>query len=193
MNAMNTETAGSQGALGTRAAPAPAAAPQGAEKPKISSDFETFLRMLTVQMQNQDPLNPIQSSDFAVQLATFSGVEQQVRTNDLLEKRKKLKKKELVRIREVARLRFATEFAPDAFAPYLKSDRKGRYKVVRLHFGADGLPTGDVEPLLEYSGAGDRGTGWPHRPVGLATAPDGKVLVSSDASDSILAVGYDGT
>lgn len=50
----------------------------------LSSDFETFLRMLTVQMENQDPLNPIQSSDFAVQLATFSGVEQQVRTNDLL-------------------------------------------------------------------------------------------------------------
>ena len=50
----------------------------------ISSDFETFLRMLTVQMKNQDPLNPVDSSDYAVQLATFSGVEQQVRTNDIL-------------------------------------------------------------------------------------------------------------
>lgn len=51
---------------------------------KISSDFDTFLRMLTVQMQNQDPLNPVDSSDYAVQLATFSGVEQAVLTNDLL-------------------------------------------------------------------------------------------------------------
>ncbi len=50
----------------------------------ISSDFETFLKMLTVQMQNQDPLNPIDSTDYAVQLATFSGVEQQVRTNQIL-------------------------------------------------------------------------------------------------------------
>lgn len=50
----------------------------------ISSDFNTFLRMLTVQMQNQDPLNPIDSADYVVQLATFSGVEQQVRTNQLL-------------------------------------------------------------------------------------------------------------
>ncbi|MBT8459847.1 MAG: flagellar hook assembly protein FlgD [Boseongicola sp.] len=50
----------------------------------LSSDFETFLKMLTTQMENQDPLNPIESSDFAVQLATFSGVEQQIRTNDLL-------------------------------------------------------------------------------------------------------------
>jgi flagellar basal-body rod modification protein FlgD len=51
----------------------------------VDSDFETFLRMLTVQLQNQDPLDPIDNSEYAVQLATFSGVEQQVKTNDLLE------------------------------------------------------------------------------------------------------------
>lgn len=48
-------------------------------------DFQTFLKMLTTQIKNQDPMNPMESSDFAVQLATFSGVEQQVRTNQLLE------------------------------------------------------------------------------------------------------------
>ena len=53
-------------------------------KPK-ASDYETFLRMMTVQIQNQDPLSPMSADDFAVQLATFSGVEQQTRTNDLLE------------------------------------------------------------------------------------------------------------
>ncbi|MEY1557281.1 flagellar hook capping FlgD N-terminal domain-containing protein [Yoonia sp. R2331] len=58
--------------------------PSVSSRPEISSDFETFLKMLTVQMQNQDPLNPVDSSDYAVQLATFSGVEQQVQTNDLL-------------------------------------------------------------------------------------------------------------
>src|SRR6056297_2841609 len=55
------------------------------EKPALSSDFETFLKMLTAQMRNQDPLNPVELADFAVQLATFSNVEQQVRTNQLLE------------------------------------------------------------------------------------------------------------
>lgn len=50
----------------------------------LNSDFETFLKMLTVQMQNQDPLNPMDSSEYAMQLATFSGLEQQVQTNDLL-------------------------------------------------------------------------------------------------------------
>lgn len=51
----------------------------------LSSDFQTFLLMLTEQMKNQDPLNPTQSTDFSVQLATFSGVEQQVKTNELIE------------------------------------------------------------------------------------------------------------
>jgi len=57
----------------------------GPAKGLISSDFTTFLKMLTTQMQNQDPLNPIDSTDYAVQLATFSGVEQQVQTNQLLQ------------------------------------------------------------------------------------------------------------
>ncbi|NCO86070.1 MAG: flagellar basal body rod modification protein [Rhodobacterales bacterium] len=67
----------------TASATTPSAA-AGTSTRKIASDFDTFLRMLTVQMQNQDPLNPVDSSDYAVQLATFSGVEQQVQTNDLL-------------------------------------------------------------------------------------------------------------
>lgn len=71
----------------TGTAPAATAATgQAAESAAmISSDFQTFLLMLTTQMQNQDPLNPIESSDYAVQLATFSGVEQQVKSNQLLE------------------------------------------------------------------------------------------------------------
>ena len=49
-----------------------------------SSDYITFLQMLTTQMQNQDPLNPMEASDFAVQLATFANVEQSTYTNQLL-------------------------------------------------------------------------------------------------------------
>jgi flagellar basal-body rod modification protein FlgD len=53
-------------------------------KASINADFDLFLKMLTTQMKNQDPQNPMDSADFAVQLATFSGVEQQTRTNQLL-------------------------------------------------------------------------------------------------------------
>ena len=50
----------------------------------LTSDFDMFLQLLTTQMQNQDPLNPADSTEYTAQLATFSGVEQQVQTNDLL-------------------------------------------------------------------------------------------------------------
>ena len=53
-------------------------------KPK-AGDYETFLRMMTLQIKNQDPLSPMSSDDFAAQLATFSAVEQQTKTNVLLE------------------------------------------------------------------------------------------------------------
>ena len=50
----------------------------------LSSDFETFLQMLTAQARYQDPLEPIDSTEYAAQLAQFSMVEQQVLTNDSL-------------------------------------------------------------------------------------------------------------
>ncbi|MDA8585798.1 flagellar hook assembly protein FlgD [Rhodobacteraceae bacterium] len=74
-----------QTALNTAQSNTAATASEDTTTSALSSDFETFLLMLTTQLQNQDPLNPVESEDFAVQLATFSGVEQQVRTNQLLE------------------------------------------------------------------------------------------------------------
>ncbi len=64
-------------------APSPPAA-QPTARSVISSDFETFLNLLTAQLENQDPSDPVDSDDYAAQLAQFSSVEQQVLTNDLL-------------------------------------------------------------------------------------------------------------
>lgn len=46
---------------------------------------DEFLKLLIAQMTNQDPLNPMQGADLAVQLAQFSSVEQLVQLNDNLE------------------------------------------------------------------------------------------------------------
>ncbi|MEM7637648.1 MAG: flagellar hook capping FlgD N-terminal domain-containing protein [Pseudomonadota bacterium] len=51
----------------------------------ISEDFDTFLQLLTAQIRNQDPLAPLDSTQFVEQLATFSSLEQQVETNQTLE------------------------------------------------------------------------------------------------------------
>ncbi|MEN9856061.1 MAG: hypothetical protein RL186_132 [Pseudomonadota bacterium] len=50
----------------------------------LANNFETFLSLLTAQLENQDPLSPLDSKDFTNQLVQFSGVEQQLKTNDLL-------------------------------------------------------------------------------------------------------------
>jgi len=50
-----------------------------------ATDFETFLTLLTTQMRNQDPLNPMESTQFVEQLATFTSVEQQIQTNTKLD------------------------------------------------------------------------------------------------------------
>lgn len=50
----------------------------------LTTDFSTFLQMLTAQARYQDPLEPIDSAEYSAQLAQFSMVEQQLRTNDIL-------------------------------------------------------------------------------------------------------------
>lgn len=51
----------------------------------VSGDFDTFLTLLTAQLRNQDPLKPVESTEFVAQLASFSAVEQQVQSNTKLE------------------------------------------------------------------------------------------------------------
>jgi flagellar basal-body rod modification protein FlgD len=50
----------------------------------FTQNFQTFLTLLTTQLQNQDPLNPIDSDQFTQQLVEFSQVEQQIKTNSQL-------------------------------------------------------------------------------------------------------------
>ena len=51
----------------------------------LADNFDTFLNILTAQIKNQDPLEPLDSSQFTQQLVQFSGVEQQIRSNQQLE------------------------------------------------------------------------------------------------------------
>ena len=51
---------------------------------ELSGNFDTFLTLLTTQLQNQDPLSPMDSTQFTQQLVEFSQVEQQINTNSNL-------------------------------------------------------------------------------------------------------------
>ncbi|MEM1020156.1 MAG: flagellar hook capping FlgD N-terminal domain-containing protein [Pseudomonadota bacterium] len=52
---------------------------------QLTDDFDQFLTLLTTQLQNQDPLEPMDSSEFTNQLVQFTSVEQQIATNTNLE------------------------------------------------------------------------------------------------------------
>jgi flagellar basal-body rod modification protein FlgD len=50
-----------------------------------SLDYDSFLQLLIAQMKNQDPTKPTDPSQFISQLASFSGVEQAIKTNNKLD------------------------------------------------------------------------------------------------------------
>ena len=51
----------------------------------LTQNFNTFLTLLTTQLQNQDPLSPMDTNQFTQQLVSFSEVEQQINTNSNLQ------------------------------------------------------------------------------------------------------------
>ncbi len=50
----------------------------------IASNFTTFLQLLTTQLKNQNPLDPLDTNQFTQQLVQFAQVEQQMKSNDTL-------------------------------------------------------------------------------------------------------------
>lgn len=50
----------------------------------IAQNFETFLNLLTTQLRNQSPLDPLNTNEFTQQLVQFASVEQQMKSNDNL-------------------------------------------------------------------------------------------------------------
>ncbi|WP_350335119.1 flagellar hook assembly protein FlgD [Coralliovum pocilloporae] len=52
---------------------------------RLAADLDTFLTLLTTQLQNQNPLEPLEAEQFTQQLTQFTAIEQQIQTNDKLD------------------------------------------------------------------------------------------------------------
>jgi flagellar basal-body rod modification protein FlgD len=52
---------------------------------QLAGNFNTFLQLLTTQLQNQNPLDPLDTNQFTQQLVEFASVEQQINTNTNLQ------------------------------------------------------------------------------------------------------------
>jgi flagellar basal-body rod modification protein FlgD len=68
-----------------QAASQASAAANAAGRKSIAQDFDKFLFLLTQQLKNQDPLEPMDTSEFTNQLVQFAGVEQSIKSNENLQ------------------------------------------------------------------------------------------------------------
>lgn len=65
--------------------PTAQANPSESASAKASLDYSSFLKLLVAQMRNQDPTSPMDPTAQMAQLATFSQVEQSIKTNSKLD------------------------------------------------------------------------------------------------------------
>ena len=56
----------------------------GVDKDTLAGNFQTFLTLLTTQLKNQNPLDPLDTNQFTSQLVQFAQVEQQLKQNEQL-------------------------------------------------------------------------------------------------------------
>src|SRR5213592_4420380 len=74
-----TSATGTAPSAGSGASKTPAVS-----KAVLAGNFDTFLQLLTTQLKNQNPLDPLDTNQFTQQLVQFAGVEQQLKQNEQL-------------------------------------------------------------------------------------------------------------
>jgi flagellar basal-body rod modification protein FlgD len=80
-----TSTTGSTGSTGSTSSTGSSSSTGTTGSQTIAGNFDTFLQLLTTQLQNQDPLDPLDTDQFTQQLVEFASVEQQVNMNTNLQ------------------------------------------------------------------------------------------------------------
>lgn len=176
---MTTTTAAT--ATGTAASTAKGAADSG----KATVDYDSFLRLLTAQLRNQDPLAPMDATQFMTQLAQLSTVEQAMRSNDTLAQVLDAVKSSGMRM-DMALLGRTVEAASDTLA---LDGGTGS-----IAYTVDGVPAAVRIEVLDRNGqtlravdgipaAGRQTFTWDGRTGTGATAPDGLYTVRITAKD----------
>jgi flagellar basal-body rod modification protein FlgD len=69
----------------TTTVPSSNSSPTSSDVPSASLDYDDFLQLLIAEMQNQDPTDPMDTSEYVAQFAAFSTVEQAIQTNAKLD------------------------------------------------------------------------------------------------------------
>ena len=152
----------------------------------LADNFDTFLTLLTEQLQNQDPLNPMDSQEFVSQLVQFSSVEQQISSNQSLES--------LLALQAADARMSATEFVGREVtvstqnAALENGQAQWSYSLPRAAETSELMITDErgavVATLPGQAAAGEHGVVWDGRTNDGQTAPDGVYTLNVIARDS---------
>jgi flagellar basal-body rod modification protein FlgD len=150
----------------------------------IAQNFDTFLLLLTTQLKNQNPLDPLDTNQFTQQLVQFAGVEQQIRANESLEALVSLSKNSAV---STALNYVGATVTADGATTELKTGNATWYVTVPRAASAvisivdaQGNTVFTQDTTLE---AGTFGYVWDGKTSTGATAPEGQYTIKINAKD----------
>src|ERR1700686_2567221 len=152
----------------------------------LAGSFQTFLSLLTTQLQNQNPLDPLDTNQFTQQLVQFAGVEQQLKTNDQLTTLGSLQQtaqstQALGFVGKTAVVDGSTAALTSSSATWdlsLPKDSTVNVSITNssgqtVFSGSYAVKAGDNQPFV-WDGKGSDGTQW----------PDGQYKMTATAADS---------
>jgi len=150
----------------------------------IANNFDQFLTLLTTQLKNQSPLDPMDTNQFTAQLVQFAGVEQQLKTNETLGS--------LLSLTSASTATNAVGFigstiTTDGATTHLADD-KAEWKVNMPQAGSGTITIKDSNGNVVYSQtkaltAGDQTYSWDGTTSVGAKAPDGLYTITIDAKN----------
>ena len=159
---------------------------------RIADNFDQFLTLLTTQLKNQSPLDPLDTNQFTQQLVQFAGVEQQIKTNDTLSA--------LITSNKTAALTSAMNFVgtkvtADATQSGLK-DGKAEWTLTSPRSGTATIVIKDsngneVTSRTVTLKAGDQSFVWDGKKADGSSAPEGiytTVISAKDSSAQVFSV-----
>ncbi|MEE8501417.1 MAG: flagellar hook assembly protein FlgD [Kiloniellales bacterium] len=141
----------------------------------LAETFDTFLLLLTTQLQNQDPLDPMRSEEFTQQLVQFAGVEQSINTNKKLD--------QLVQLQTSSQLNSAVSFI-GKLVEVIHDQLLLKDGAAKISYGLDRNAAHTIIGIIDQNGRavrtiqGETGAGrhefeWDGRDSNGAQLPDG--------------------
>jgi flagellar basal-body rod modification protein FlgD len=159
---------------------------------RIADNFDQFLQLLTTQLKNQSPLDPLDTNQFTQQLVQFASVEQQIKTNDNLNS--------LLTANKTANLTNALGFVgakvtADGTTTALQNG-SAAWQINAPKTGSATITIKDKSGNEVYSAnkvltAGDQTFTWDGRTTGGTTAPSGQytiVVAAKDAAGQVMSI-----